>query len=251
MRPANSMLFILGIALALYFINISIYWGRFYIFNFLMIIAGAVVTVTSFTIDKIREVIHTLPKLIYNIGKTGCILFALSFAVAEGFIIGNMRGTAVAGADYMIVLGCQVDGAVPSIPLMRRVAVAVKYLNENPDTNAVITGGQGPGEHISEAEAMKRLLKYHGINEDRIFEEHNATSTLENLQFADTLYNLTDKRVVLVSSDYHLFRALSMAKKLSYTHITGLPAKSQLAALPAYLLREYVAVMYYITLRRI
>ena len=148
-------------------------------------------------------------------------------------------------AEYVVVLGCQVDGSIPSIPLIRRVNTAIGYLNRNQNTNVVISGGQGPGESISEAEAMKRILIRNGIDEKRIFEEYKSRSTIENFTFSDRLYNLSDMNIIIVTSDYHMFRALSIARKLNYRNAKGLPSKSQLSVLPVYLLREYAAVMYY------
>jgi uncharacterized SAM-binding protein YcdF (DUF218 family) len=60
-----------------------------------------------------------------------------------------------------------------------------------------------------------------------------------------------DKNIVIVSSDYHLFRALAIAKKLGYKNISGLPARSQKIMRPAYIAREYVTVMYYALTGRI
>jgi uncharacterized SAM-binding protein YcdF (DUF218 family) len=156
-----------------------------------------------------------------------------------------MRLTAEDSAEYVIVLGCQVAGSIPSIPLWRRVNTAIHYLNENHNTNVVISGGQGRGENISEAEAMKRILLRNGIDENRIFAESYSKSTMENFKFSDNLYNLKNKNVVIVTTDYHIFRALSIAKKLNYHNVKTLPSKSQLSVLPAYLLREYTAIMYY------
>jgi uncharacterized SAM-binding protein YcdF (DUF218 family) len=53
------------------------------------------------------------------------------------------------------------------------------------------------------------------------------------------------KIILLVTSDYHMFRALSLAKKLKYSNVSGLPSRSQKSILSAFLLREYVTVMYY------
>jgi uncharacterized SAM-binding protein YcdF (DUF218 family) len=81
--------------------------------------------------------------------------------------------------------------------------------------------------------------------------EDKSKSTLENLVLSNELYNLLDKKIVIVTSDYHIFRSLSMAGKLKYANVSGLPSKSQRSGLPAYLLREYAAIMYYKILGRI
>ncbi|MDR1838764.1 MAG: YdcF family protein [Treponema sp.] len=157
-----------------------------------------------------------------------------------------MRGkSAVNETEYLVILGCQVNGSLASLPLLRRGYNAVNYLKRHENVKAVITGGQGPRENITEAEAMRRLLTENGIDEERILIEDKSRSTIENLKFANELYNLIDKNIVIVTSDYHMFRSLSIAKKLGYKNAAGLAATSQLSVLPAYLLREYAAVMYY------
>jgi uncharacterized SAM-binding protein YcdF (DUF218 family) len=118
-------------------------------------------------------------------------------------------------------------------------------LNRNPETKVVLSGGQGPGERISEAEALRRLLHENKIDKDRILLEDRSRNTKENLKLSHELYNVAEKNVVIVTSDYHMFRALSVAKKLGYTRVSALPSRSQRSVLPAFLLRESVAVMYY------
>ena len=66
--------------------------------------------------------------------------------------------------DYIIVLGAHVDGTRMTLALLERARRALLYLEENPGTKAVLSGGKGDGENISEAEAMYRYLTGHGIN---------------------------------------------------------------------------------------
>ncbi|MDO4836333.1 MAG: ElyC/SanA/YdcF family protein [Clostridia bacterium] len=117
-------------------------------------------------------------------------------------------------ADYIVVLGAAVYGETPSITLEHRLEGALRYLEANPRTKAVVSGGQGAGEDISEAECMRRYLTEHGIAEERILSEDMSTSTRENLTFSEAVIKTdggrTD-RVVLVSSAYHLYRARRMA----------------------------------------
>ena len=56
--------------------------------------------------------------------------------------------------DYIIVLGAHVDGTRMTLALLERARRALLYLEENPGTKAVLSGGKGDGENISEAEAM-------------------------------------------------------------------------------------------------
>ena len=153
--------------------------------------------------------------------------------------------------EYVIVLGCQVNGIYASAPLIRRVITAIEYLEKHQNAKVIVTGGQGPGENITEAEAMRRLLRERGIESDRILMEERAVNTMENFLYSDELYNLKDKNITVVTADYHMFRSLAAAKKLGYQNVSGLSSKSQAPVLPVYLLREYAGVVYYLLLGRI
>lgn len=78
--------------------------------------------------------------------------------------------------DYLVILGAQVRGTVPSRALRKRLDTALAYLEENPGTIAVVSGGRGPGEDITEAEIMKEYLLLHGIDEKRILVETDSTT---------------------------------------------------------------------------
>ncbi len=113
------------------------------------------------------------------------------------------------GAKTVIVLGCKVKGTQPSKYLYDRCAKAGEYLKENEDAVAVLSGGQGPDEGISEAECMKNVLTKMGIDENRLFMEDKSTSTKENIEFSKKIIeneNL-DKNVLVVTNEFHEYRA--------------------------------------------
>jgi uncharacterized SAM-binding protein YcdF (DUF218 family) len=245
------IIILFGIFIALYFILTSMYWGRFDTFNFLITLMGLVLIVLAFKLNTTIAFIKKWPKLVKY---TLLILFAcfvLSFILVQARIIYNMRDTPEAGADYVLVLGCQVVGEYASVPLLSRGYTAIRYLNRNLETKVVLSGGKGSGENISEAEALRRLLHEYKIDKERIFLEDQSRNTRENLFLSNELYHLADTHVILVTSDYHMFRALSVAKKLGYTNVHALPSRSQRSVLPAFLVREYVTVMYYAITRKI
>jgi uncharacterized SAM-binding protein YcdF (DUF218 family) len=245
------ILILFGIFIALYFTITSIYWGRFDTFNFLITLMGLVLVVLSFKINPVIAFIKKWPKLVKYPLLILFACFVLSFILVQSRIIYNMRGTPENGADYVIVLGCQVVGEYASLPLLSRGYTAIRYLNRNPETKVVLSGGKGSGENISEAEALRRLFHENKIDKERILLEDQSRNTRENLFLSNELYNLADKKVILVTSDYHMFRALSVAKKLGYANVSALPSRSQRSVLPAFLAREYVTVMYYTITRKI
>ena len=82
----------------------------------------------------------------------------ITAGAAATWIIGAMTAKAPQNLDYVIVLGAHVRGTVPSRALRKRLDCAKAYAEENPDTIFFLSGGQGSGEDITEAEAMYRYL---------------------------------------------------------------------------------------------
>ena len=119
------------------------------------------------------------------IKRTVCILTALGLVylvVIEVPIVGAASGDGDREYDYIIVLGAAVHGDTPSLSLVERMSAARDYMQTHPQTIAIVSGGQGSDENISEAEAMTAWLTDKGIDKSRIIAEDKATSTLENLE---------------------------------------------------------------------
>lgn len=115
---------------------------------------------------------------------------------------------------YAIIFGAKVNGDVPSLSLRYRLDAALAYANEYPHVTFVLSGGQGPDENISEAEAMKRFLTGNGIQEDRLILESASASTYENLLFSKELLPASLQSVTIITSDYHLARTKKLASGL-------------------------------------
>lgn len=144
-------------------------------------------------------------------------------------------------ADYVLILGARVKGTVPSLSLKYRMDAAAEYLRANEDAKAIVSGGQGSGEDISEAEAMRRGLVERGIEESRIILEDQSTSTYENITFSKKLIPKGNYTILLVSNDFHLYRAGLMADQEGLNTI-GLPAKTPKVVVVKSHIREYLAI---------
>ena len=159
---------------------------------------------------------HFLPALIWKIVLALTCIGLVYFCIVEIPIIKNARTDKDAERPYLIVLGAAVYGDQPSLTLVRRLEGALQYLETCPDSVAIVSGGMGRGETVTEAQAMHDWLIGRGIPEARILMEPRATSTQENLAFSFALIrergDEPDGNVAIVSSAYHLFRAKSMAK---------------------------------------
>lgn len=180
------------------------------------------------------------------------ILGILAAAVTAGFILGAAHPNLQPACEYIIVLGAGVRGTVPSLSLSERIQTAYRYLTANPSTVAILSGGQGPGEEITEAACMYGELTKMGIDGSRLLLEERSTSTLENITFSlDVLESATGAQpetIGIISSEYHIFRAKQFAKKLELDPV-GIPAKTSWITLRLnYYLREIAAVWKFLIL---
>ena len=168
-----------------------------------------------------------LPQVLWRVVLGLTCAGLVYFCIVEIPIIRNARTDQDAERPYLVVLGAAVYGERPSLTLVRRLEGALDYLEQYPDSIAIVSGGQGKGENITEAQAMHDWLLAHGIPEERILMEPRATSTQENLansfEIIKNRGDSPDGNVAVVSSAYHLFRAKSMAE-MQGVHVAGVAA---------------------------
>lgn len=172
------------------------------------------------------------------------------FAIIEIPIIDEASGDEDFDADYLIVLGAAVHGDTPSLSLVERLNAAKDYLTKHPSTVAIVSGGQGGGENVSEAQAMYDWLCANGIEPERIIMEDKATSTYENLKFSREIIDgrSDNATVAVVSSEYHLCRAKLIAKTLDM-EIHTVPAHTTYFTVRLnYFIREAFGVTYQMTI---
>lgn len=210
----------------------------------------AAVFVAYFIIDLFCEKHLSVAKALRLILSIVLSLGVFLFATTEALIIGASYGDSDPGSDYVIVLGAKVNGTEPSISLSDRINAAYEYLKEYPDAVAVLSGGQGPDEGISEAQCMFNELTAYGIDPDRLWLEEQATSTWENLQFSlNIIEEKTGARphtVGLLSSEYHLFRAGLFAEACG-VEAKGVPAPTSWISIKInYFMREVAGVWHYL-----
>lgn len=145
--------------------------------------------------------------------------------------------------EYMIVLGAQVKEDGPSKVLQYRLDTAITYLNENPDTVCIVSGGKGTNEVVSEAEGMYQYLIEHGIEKERIRLEDKSTNTKENIQYSKELMGEAYENVGIVTNNFHVYRAVQLAKTQGLKNVCGIAAKSTVCYLPNNVLRECLGIV--------
>ena len=136
--------------------------------------------------------------------------------------------------DYIIVLGAHVDGTRMTLALLERARRALLYLEENPGTKAVLSGGKGDGENISEAEAMYRYLTGHGIDGDRLIREEESSCRK---------IGTTDCSVGVVTNNFHVWRGAAIARKCGFREVIMVPSRYRSWRLFIYIPREILAII--------
>lgn len=128
--------------------------------------------------------------------------------------------------DYIVVLGSGLDGSrVPPL-LAGRIDRGIQLLKYNPKARLILSGGQGPGEDLPEGEAMAAYALERGVEPWRVLAERESANTEENLRFSRRLMEGKRPRVAIVTTGYHVFRALILAKK-QWLRCVGFGAKTK------------------------
>lgn len=144
----------------------------------------------------------------------------------------------------VIVLGAQVYSAERmGVSLKNRVERAYEYLQENPESKCIVTGGQGDNEPCAESLTARNALVRSGIGQERIFFEDKSRNTRENLEYAmeTAKANSLSTEVVVVSQSFHLYRAVRLAESAGFT-ASGLAAETDPIIYPSYYGRELLSL---------
>ena len=173
----------------------------------------------------------------------GALCAGLALVIGlECLVISGMNATAPAGMDYLIVLGASVYADGPSPALTRRVNAVMDCLDDHPDAVIIASGGQGRSEPISEAQCIRDELVKRGVDPQRILLEDRSTDTRENIAFSKALIDRNDAAIGIVTNNYHIWRALRLARRAGLTNAHGIAAEYTGPTLFHFMIREAVSI---------
>lgn len=160
---------------------------------------------------KRRGPIMSLIKLLFSLA----ILFAIVYTFLFAYLLVREHNVPAPGdTQAIIVLGAQVNpDGLPSKQLELRLAEARKAYQANPRV-IVVCGAQGKDEPVTEASVMKAWLEQNEVSPEHILMEDQSFNTRQNLENAKKLLGESVTNILIITSDYHLPRAMDIAKDL-------------------------------------
>ena len=145
-------------------------------------------------------------------------------------------------SDAIIVLGAQVVGYQPSPVLQERLDSALTLYREHYAPVFILTGGQGEGEHIAEAEASKRYLESKGVPSAVMYLDNQSKNTWENLFDAKQIMQKHGMHTAIIVTDYfQQERAQLYARELDMDtsgYVGQIPPRTNIKST----LREVIAI---------
>ena len=153
------------------------------------------------------------------------LLLAGCLALPTAVQICAARRRVARKSDCLIVLGAKVheDGS-PSTTLKDRCAAAADAYRNGVAPKVIACGGQGADEPCTEAEVIRAELTRRGVPETAVLTEPDSADTRQNLENAQKLMAENGwKTCAIVTSDYHVQRALWIARDLGMT-ACGIPS---------------------------
>lgn len=186
---------------------------------------------------------HVMPHWLHITAGTLFLLMLAVFLFTEGCIISGFSKNTDKELDYIVVLGAQLKTTGPSRVLQYRLDTAYEYLTAHPDTKVIVSGGQGSNEPASEAQGMYDYLVKRGIEPGRIVLEDKSVNTEQNIRFSKEFLQADADKVGIVSNNFHVFRAVKLAKAAGYRNVVGIAAPATAFYLPNNMLREFFGVV--------
>lgn len=236
---------LIGLICIAYYVLVNSLTGRTTFSSFYLIIGIALILYSLF-IDKLLKI--KFFSRLYKPFKIFVIICISTFILVEGAIVLYPKKS-LEPCDYIVVLGAGIRGTSLTTTLKDRLDKTIEYVNKTGyDGDIIVSGGKGPGEDMTEAEAMNRYLVENGIHKNKVILEDKATSTYENLNFSKKIIEelsgkgIEDLDILVVTTDFHAMRSNMLAKKNGYKDVNLYTSDSQWYLVPSTYAREFFAL---------
>lgn len=157
--------------------------------------------------------------------KVLIVILSLGFILGIGalsvnwYVIGSTKKQILTDSDIanlkdvdcLIVLGAKVNNNVPSPMLNDRLDTAVQLYQKGVAPKIIMSGDHGQKDY-DEVNVMKEYAINNGIPSENVFMDHAGFSTYESIYRAKEIFKA--QKIVIVTQEYHLYRALYIANSL-------------------------------------
>lgn len=265
----DAVLIALAAVCTAYFIVIVLYAGIGTSFAFIWLFFAALCLFLVYGKWYYRRNMDRIARWVPVSVVTTCIAGLIIFATVCVMVFSGVAGSAPRGLDYVIVLGAHLKEHTVSSSLKHRLDKAIEYVEENPETILVLSGGREPGADTSEAAMMYQYLLYNGIRPEQMLLEERSASTVENVAFSrivieqDRLARKRKREALLppvgpgavdlapdkpleigvLTSNFHVFRARLTAKKWGIENVSGIAAESDPVLFVHLCVRECASIL--------
>jgi len=211
--------------------------------NMFGMVVGIIIIISGVFLKKFINLMkNRIGRIVISTFLVFTIVFTVAFFSTFASIY-NAGKYSATNEKTVIVLGCKVKGDTPSMFLRERANVAIEYLKSHHDAIAILTGGKGNGQNISEAQCLYNLMCEAGIESKRLFIEDESTDTEENIENSLKIIeeNNLSKNVTIATSNFHQKRAIMICEKNGLT-ASALPAKTGKYSILTYYTNEVFGV---------
>lgn len=184
-------------------------------------------SVVHFFRDKVLKTLWKIRKryllVVVSLALTAILLASAIFLLSVSVAVCNKTEDRIVTAEFLsetgmqfdciLVLGCRVweDGRMSDM-LSDRVSVGVSLYKNGLSNTILMSGDSEHAEEYDEVGAMKRAVIDAGIASDAVLTDPYGLSTYDSLIRLRDIYGA--ERVLIVTQEYHLYRALYIAEKL-------------------------------------
>lgn len=248
----DGMLILLAVLCAAYFVVIAAYAGIGTSFAFIWLFFAALLIFLVYGKWYYRRNLDRIPKWVPVSIVTTCVAGVVLLALFCALVFMGAASPDKENLDYVIVLGARGKEHAQTHSLKKRLDKAMEYVQENPYTILVLSGGKGPGETVSEAQMMYQYLVYNGVDPEKLLIEDRSLSTVENIAYSRIVieqYRMEHKKkdmtpprntgsvpyavapdkpleIGVLTSNYHIYRARLTARKWGFSNVYGISAES-------------------------
>lgn len=263
------ILWLIAVLCIIYYAVIVIYSGITTSFSFIWLLMAAACIMVAVGWEAYMKYKDKVPLWIPVSVVTFCCTGILVFMVVEVLVFAGVAVRDTSNLDYVIILGARVKDTGISKSLKARLDKAIEYMDENPGTILVLSGGQGDDEPVSEAAAMRDYLVFNGVKKEQLILDTRSFSTVENIAYSrvaieedqkkkkasrknspiinipGTFVEVPDKpiKIGVLTSNFHVFRAQQIAKKWGIPDIYGISCGSDPILFVHFCVRECAAIL--------